>query len=53
MRVFIVGEDDVTLTVIRRVLSYCSDNCEIIQTLPARGGQIKSKIAEFNKLSEM
>ena len=52
MRVFVVGEDDVTLAVIRRVLAYCSDDYEIIQNLPARGGQVKSKISEFNKLSE-
>jgi hypothetical protein len=52
MRVFVVGEDAVTLSVIRRVLAYCSDDCEVIQDLPARGGQIKSKISEFNKLSE-
>jgi len=52
MRVYIVGEDDVTLAVIRRVLTYCSDDYEIIQNLPARGGQVKSRISEFNKLSE-
>jgi hypothetical protein len=52
MRVYIVGEDDVTLAVIRRVLAYCSADYKIIQNLPARGGQIKSKISEFNKLSE-
>jgi len=52
MRVYIAGEDDVTLAVIRRALAYCSADCEIIQSLPARGGQVKSKISEFNKLSE-
>jgi len=52
MRVYIVGEDDVTLAVIRRVLVHCSANYEIIQNFPARGGQIKSKIFEFNKISE-
>jgi len=52
MKVYIVGEDDVTLAVIRRVLTHCSADYKIIQSLPARGGQIKSKISEFNKLSE-
>ena len=52
MRVYIVGEDEVTLAVIRRVLAYCSADYEIIQNFPARGGQIKSKIFEFNKISE-
>ena len=52
MRVFIVGEDDVTLAIIRRVLVYCSDDFEIISELPAHGGQVKNKIKEFNKLSE-
>jgi len=52
MRVYIVGEDDVTLAVIRRVLAYSSPDYAIIQNFPARGGQIKSKIVEFNKVSE-
>jgi hypothetical protein len=52
MRVYIVGEDDVTLAVIKRVLAHCSADYEIIQNFPARGGQIKSKIIEFNKISE-
>ena len=52
MRVFIAGEDDVILAVIRRILAHCLTKYEVIQALPARGGQIKSKISEFNKLSE-
>jgi hypothetical protein len=51
MKVYIVGEDPVTCAIIERVLAYCSDQFEIISTLPARGGQIKSKIKEFNALS--
>ncbi|MDR1594839.1 MAG: DUF4276 family protein [Prevotellaceae bacterium] len=51
MKVYIVGEDPVTYTIIKRILAYCSDDFEIIAELPARGGQVKSKIAEFNKLS--
>ncbi len=51
MEVYIVGEDSVTYAIIKRVLSYCSPQVKIISELPARGGQVKSKITEFNKLS--
>jgi len=52
MKVYIVGEDAVTFTIIEKILTYCSDGFKVITKLPARGGQIKSKIAEFNKLSK-
>jgi hypothetical protein len=51
MRVYIAGEDPVTKAIIKRVLSHCSGDVEIILELPARGSQIKSKINEFNILS--
>ena len=51
MKVYIVGEDSVTSAIIRKVIRYCTKEIEIISELPARGGQIKSKIGEFNKLS--
>lgn len=51
MKIYIVGEDDVTCAIIKRILFHCSDDFEIISELPARGGQIKSKIKEFNKLA--
>jgi hypothetical protein len=51
MKIYTVGEDSVTFAIIKRILAYCSDDFEIITELPARGGQIKSKISEFNKLS--
>jgi len=51
MKVFIVGEDAVTKSVIKKVLAYCSDDFEIVSELPVRGGQIKSKMMEFNALS--
>jgi hypothetical protein len=51
MKIYIVGEDLVTYAIIKRILSFCSDKFDIISELPARGGQIKSKIKEFNKLS--
>ena len=51
MKIYIVGEDDVTCAIIKRILNHCSTDFEIISELPARGGQIKSKINEFNKLA--
>jgi len=55
IKVYTVGEDDVTRAVLRRVLHYCNKQCnrqfEIVLELPARGGQINSKLQEFDKLS--
>ena len=53
MKVYIVGEDAVTYSVIKRILYYCSSDFEIEAELPARGGQVKNKITEFNSLSEV
>lgn len=52
MKVYIVGEDPVTFAIIEKVLAFCSPDIEIITKLPARGGEVKCKISEFNKLSE-
>ncbi|MDR3246240.1 MAG: hypothetical protein LBT50_07390 [Prevotellaceae bacterium] len=51
MKVYIVGEDPVTYAIIKKALAYCAEDFEIIAELPARGGQIKSKMTEFNTLS--
>jgi hypothetical protein len=51
MKVYIVGEDDATRGIIKRVLKFCSDDFEIISELPARGSQIKEKILNFNNLA--
>ncbi len=51
-RIYIAGEDEVTCEIIKRILYFCSSEFEIINSLPARGGQLKSKISEFNKLSQ-
>lgn len=51
MKVYIVGEDPVTYAIIKRILSFCSGQFEIISELPARGGEIKNKIPQFNQLS--
>ncbi len=52
MKIYIVGEDEATKEIIKKVLVFCSDSFEIILELPARGGQIKQKILNFNNLSE-
>ena len=47
--VYIVGEDDVTRHVIYRILSYCgAGRFTVLMELPARGGEIKNKIPNFN-----
>lgn len=51
MKVYIVGEDDATREIIKRVLDFSSGEFEIISELPSRGGQIKDKIINFNNLS--
>jgi hypothetical protein len=56
MDVFIVGEDDACKAVIRRVIAFCAETKKISITIlpqefPVRGGEIKSKIKNFNLLS--
>lgn len=53
MKVYIVGEDEVTFAIIKKILAHCSTDFEIISQQPPRGGQIKSKIQEYNKLAEI
>lgn len=52
MDVYIVGEDDVTKTIIQKLINYCSEKYNIISSLPARGGRIKSMVGNFNLLSD-
>jgi hypothetical protein len=52
MKVYIVGEDEATREIIKRVLNYCSDDFAILMELPARGSQLKQKIPNFNELSK-
>lgn len=50
--VYIVGEDDVTKEIIKKIIVYCGiDKINIIGSLPARGGQIKHQINNYNKLA--
>jgi len=51
-QVYIVGEDPVTFAVIKKIIACISTQIKIISELPARGGQIKNKIPEFNVLSK-
>ena len=50
--VYIVGEDDVSRHVLYRILSYCgAGRFTVLMELPARGGEIKNKIQNFNQLA--
>lgn len=50
--VYVVGEDDVTRHVIYRILNYCGVGLfTVLAELPARGGEIKNKIPNFNQLA--
>lgn len=49
--VYIVGEDAVTRAIIYRLIKDYATGLRVVQSLPARGGEIKSKIDAFNKLA--
>lgn len=50
--IYVVGEDEVTRHVIYQVLKYChGDKFTVLAELPARGGEIKNKISNFNNLA--
>lgn len=49
--VYIVGEDPVTIEIIRRIIKDYAPNLHIKGQLPARGSEIKSKMESFNKFS--
>ncbi len=50
MKVDIVGEDEVTRAVIKRLLKDFRPDIEINKVLPARGGQIKVLAPKYNQL---
>ncbi|MBQ8100865.1 MAG: DUF4276 family protein [Paludibacteraceae bacterium] len=50
--VYISAEDSVTIAIIKRLLAFTSPRFKVFKNIPARGGEIKSKIQELNKLSE-
>ena len=49
--IFIVGEDDATKAIIKRLVGDYNSNLKIVQSIPARGSEIKSRIKEFNTLA--
>lgn len=49
--VYIVGEDDATRAVIERIIADYNPNLNILQSLPARGSQIKAMMSRFNTLA--
>lgn len=49
--VYISAEDPVTIAVIKRLLTFISPRLKVFKNMPARGGEIKSKILELNNLS--
>lgn len=50
--VYVSGEDEVTVEVVKRLLAYCSHEYVIKKVIPARGSEVKTKIGVLNKLSE-
>ena len=52
IKVFISGEDAVTIAVIKRMLAYVSPKFVILNNIPARGGEVKKKVLESNELSK-
>lgn len=50
-KVYIVGEDDVTKAIIRKIMEKYAPALELQTELPARGSEIKHKIPEFNALA--
>ena len=51
MEAYIIGEDQVTKFIIKRILNFCTNKFSKIHELPARGGKIKSQIYNYNILS--
>lgn len=49
--VYIVGEDDVTREIIKRIVKDYAPDLSVIQHIPARGSEIKSKISNFNNVA--
>lgn len=49
--VYIVGEDEVTRAIIVRIIQEYAPHLSIIQYIPARGSEIKSKINKLNRVA--
>ena len=52
IKVYISGEDAVTVAVIKRLLSFVSSRFVVLGNIPARGGEVKSKVLKSNALAK-
>lgn len=50
--IYLAGEDDVTKACLKKIVLNYAPQTQIITELPARGGQLKSLITNFNRLAE-
>lgn len=50
--IIIVGEDAVTREIIKRLLRHSRDDFQITREEPIRGGEIKNKILNYNRLNQ-
>ncbi len=49
--IYLVGEDEVTKAIIRKIMAVYTPELTVKGELPARGSEIKNKIANFNRLA--
>lgn len=49
--VFIVGEDEVTRAIVTRIIEDYATHLQVIQYIPARGSEIKAKMASLNTIA--
>ena len=49
--VYLVGEDEVTKAIVRKIMAVYTPELVVKRELPARGSEIKQKIVNFNNLS--
>lgn len=50
-KIYLVGEDEVTKAIIRKIMTVYTPDLVVKSELPARGSEIKRKIKNFNTLS--
>lgn len=53
IEVYLAAEDQVTREVVLRLFSYVSPQLRCFKEIPARGGEVKKKIAELNRLASL
>jgi len=52
MKVYTAGEDPVTCAILRRLIRDYAPHLHILREEPARGGQLKKMISQFNRLAQ-